>query len=114
MINRFRASTLSAVLSVISLLGLLILVSVTNPVDKISHVMVFFLIFLIFLISVGNLLMHRIRGEVSPKNRYRVFIVSIFLVVLIMFRSAQSLGWLEAAVLLSVMSGLLFYGGRRT
>jgi len=53
-------------------------------------------------------------GQVTPKSKYRIFIISIFLLVLAMFRSAQSLSWVDALVLLLVTVGLLFYSSRRT
>ncbi len=85
----------------------------TNPVDKIGYAMLFFLVLLIFLGSAGYLLISRWKGIVSPRNRFRIAIVSIFLVILVMFSSAQSLGWLDGIVLVLVTAGLLFYSSRR-
>lgn len=89
------------------------MVLATNPVDKISYAMFFFLLLLVFLVSGGHLLLGRFKGEVRPRDRYRLFIICIFLVILLMFRSAQSLGWLDGIVLAVVTAGLLFYSGRQ-
>ncbi|MBI4034714.1 hypothetical protein HY380_02320 [Candidatus Saccharibacteria bacterium] len=94
-------------------MALATLLVTTNPVDKLSYTMVFFLLLLVMLVSSGYTLVRHFRGQVSPQSRYRLFITSLFLVVLLMFRSSQSLGWLEGLVLLAVSLGLLFYGGRR-
>lgn len=96
-----------------SLISIIVLVSVTSPADKIGYTMIFFLLMLVFLISAGYLLIGRLRGSVSPKNRYRLFIVCISVVILLMFRSAQSLGWIDGLVLALVAGGLLFYSSRR-
>src|SRR5262245_15715124 len=100
MIERFKQLSPASVVASTSLIGLIILLSTTNPVDRIGYAMLFFLLLLIFLNSSGLLLLRRFRGQISSKGRYRLLIVSIFLVILLMFRSAQSLGWLEIIVLL--------------
>jgi peptidoglycan/LPS O-acetylase OafA/YrhL len=108
------ALSLPAVLTAGSFLALAIIVSTTNPTDKIAYAMFFFLFLTVFLIGAGYLLIRRIRGKVSPRNRYRLFIISICLVILLMFRSAQSLSWVDGLVLAALALGMLFYSGRRT
>ncbi len=113
-IRRLAPSNLPAAAAAGSFLGIIILVAASNPVDKISYAMIFFLLLFIFLVATGHLIIARVRGQVTARNRYKILIISIFLVVLLMFRSSQSLGWLESLVLLAVMGGLLFYSGRRS
>ena len=52
-------------------------------------------------------------GQMRRVYRYRIIIVSIFIVIVLMFRSAQSLSWIDGLVLLIITTGLLFYSGRR-
>lgn len=112
-IKRFAPSLMPAALAAGSFVVLLLLMALTNPADKIAYAMFFFLFLLIFLTSGGYWLTQHTRGGVSYKARYRIFVLSLLVTVLLMFRSAQSLGWLEIIVLIALTSGLLFYGGRR-
>ena len=105
---------LPAVSAAGSFLAIWLVALFTNPLDKIGLAILIFASLLVFLISLGYLVIRLQLGEVSRKNRSRIIIISIFLVVLLMFRSAQSLGWVDALVLLCITSGLLFYSSKRT
>jgi hypothetical protein len=100
-------------LAVLSLAGLIILMMTTNPIDKIIYAVFFFAFSLIFLISAGFLLVGVQLGEVSPKNRYRIIAISLIILTLLMFRSAQSLNWVDALILILISFGLVFYISRR-
>lgn len=93
------------------LLGFLL--TATSPVNQIGYAMAFFAVFLIFLISLGYLITKWQFGKVSPAARRRVVIVSVSISMLLMFRSAQSLNWVDLIILLLVTGGLLFYSNRR-
>jgi len=104
---------LPALLAAGSFIVLALLMVLTSPADKITYAMFFFLFLLVFLLSGGYWLVAHIRGGVSNTARYRLFIFSLLITVLLMFRSAQSLDWVEIVVLVALTSGLLFYGNRR-
>lgn len=100
-------------LMLINLLGLIILMTTTNPVDKIIYSVFFFVLAVIFMISFGFWIVRLQLGEVSAKNRYRVVALSLVILTLMMFRSAQSLSWVDAVILLLIAFGLGFYISRR-
>jgi len=52
-------------------------------------------------------------GEVSIKNRYRIVAVSLIILTIMMFRSANSLNWVDALILILISFGLVFYISRR-
>ena len=104
---------LSLLASVISFLALVLLVGLTSPVSNISLVLVFFAVLLLFLVSFGHLLIYLRKGQLGPKSRARIVIFSVFIVLLLMFSSSQSLNWVDGLILLLVLGGLLFYSSRR-
>jgi hypothetical protein len=73
----------------------------------------FFGLALIFLISLGYFIVRLQTGEVSAKNRYRIVALSLILLTLLMFRSAQSLSWVDGVILILIGYGLVFYISRR-
>lgn len=85
----------------------------TNPVDKAIYAVVFFVLALVFMISFGYLLIGMQKGEVGNKDRLRVVIISLIILILLMFRSAQSLNWVDALILLLICFGAGFYISRR-
>jgi len=96
-----------------SVLALFLLMLLTSPVNKIGYAVVFFAIILMTLVSLGYLIVGIWGSKVGAKNRYRILVISLFIVICLMFRSAQSLNWIDALIVLLVTFGLLFYGGRR-
>ncbi len=88
--------------------------TLTSPVNNIAYTIVFFAAFFTLLASLGYFLTYLRRGKITPKSRVRILIVSTFIMLVLMFRSAQSLSWADALVLLLVAAGLLFYSSRRT
>lgn len=112
MFNRHKR--LAGILSLVSLLGLVILTSLTNPVDNIINTVVFFALALIFLLSLGHLMVRLQIGEVSSKNRYRIVTLSLLILIVLMFRSAQSLSWVDGVILVLIGFGLVFYISRRS
>jgi len=100
-------------LSCLSFAGIILLVSATNPIDKIMFAIVFFGLCLVFMISFGLLMVGLQLGEVSSKNRYRVTTISLIVLIFLMFRSADSLNWVDALILLLISFGLVFYISRR-
>jgi len=96
-----------------SLLALFLLMLLSSPVNKIGYAVVFFAVLLMALISLGYLLVAIWGAEANAKNRYRIVVVSLFIVIALMFRSAQSFNLVDALIVVLVAFGLLFYGGRR-
>lgn len=95
------------------ILALFLLMLLTSPVKKIGYAVVFFAILLFALISLGYLLVAIWGGAPSAKNRYRILVISLFIVISLMFRSAQSFNLVDGLIVILVAFGLLFYGGRR-
>jgi len=108
-----RHVLLPAALAAGSFLFLFLLMSLTSPVRNVAYGAVFFLGLMILLMSLGYLTLRLNGREVHAKNRYRIFTISIFIVVLVMFRSAQSLSLVDGLVLLFITAGMLFYISRR-
>jgi hypothetical protein len=104
---------LSLFFSVIFLVALVLVVGLTSPVKNIGFVLVFFAVMLAFLVSLGHLLIYLVKGQLGPKSRGRIVIFSVFIVLLLMFSSSQSLNWVDGLILLLVLGGLLFYSSRR-
>jgi len=96
-----------------SLLGMALLMLLTSPVKQIAYAVIFFGFLLIFLMSLGYLIVRIWGAQTNAKNRYRIVIISLFVVISLMFRSAQSFNWVDAVIVVLVAFGLLFYGGRR-
>lgn len=96
-----------------SFLYLLLIMTLTSPVKNIAWAVAFFVGLLIFLISSGYALIYLQAGGMRPVYRYRIIIISVFILIVLMFRSAQSLSWLDGLVLAIIAGGLLFYSGRR-
>ena len=86
----------------------------TNPLEKIVYAVFFFGLALIFMISFGYLMVGLQLGEVSTKNRYRIIAISLLILTVIMFRSSQSLNWVDAVILALISFGLVFYISRRS
>lgn len=97
-----------------SFLALGILMATTSPVDNIIYAAFFFGLAMIFLISLGYFIVRFQNGEVTPKNRYRIVALSLLLLILLMFRSAQSLSWVDGIILILIGFGLVFYVSRRS
>lgn len=104
---------LPAALSAGSFFGLVSIMLLSNPVQDISYVLIFFAILFIFLLSLGYLLVGLSSDKISHRLRPKILIISIFLVIILMFRSAGSLNWVDILVMLLLSGGLLFYSGRR-
>jgi peptidoglycan/LPS O-acetylase OafA/YrhL len=111
---RSRRIKLSLISTLLSFLALALLVGFTSPIDKVSYALVFFAVVFWFLVSLGHLLIYVRRGKLGAKSRGRIVIVSVFLVLLMMFSSSQSLNWVDGLILFLVLGGLLFYSSRRT
>ena len=70
-----------------SFLCLLLLALFTSPLNNIAVAVFFFLALLVFLASLGYGVALLQNGRVTAKSRERIVGLSIFLVVLLMFRS---------------------------
>ncbi len=109
-----RSLKLPALFCAGSFLCILVLFTATSPVKQISYAVVFFITLFIFLVSAGYLIATLQSGRVTPKSRYRIVIVSLSILILLMFRSAQSLSWVDLMILALVTGGFLFYSNRRS
>jgi hypothetical protein len=108
-----RHVRLPAIFSAGSFLCLVAIVSFTSPLMSISYAALFFFILLVFLVSFGSLIVHFRSGQLTKRKKYRIFIVSFFILSILMFSSAQSLNPLNLFVLGLIVTGMLFYSGRR-
>ena len=100
-------------LSVASLLFMLVFAGLTSPIDRIAFAIVFFIALLVFLVSLGHLIVLLQNGQISSKSRYRIWIVSLLILVTVMLRSAQSLNIWGLAMVVLIAFGLIFYSSRR-
>ncbi|MEK7096275.1 MAG: hypothetical protein AAB896_03235 [Patescibacteria group bacterium] len=111
--HRNRHLVLPAVLSAGSFIGLILIMLLSDPVQNVSYALFFFTILLVFLLSLGHLLLGLFSRKISRKLRPKILIISVLLVIILMFRSAGSLNWVDILVMLLLSGGLLFYSGRR-
>jgi hypothetical protein len=110
----FGKQRAAGALSLISLVALILLTSLTKPLDNIIYTALFFGLALVFLLSFGHFLVRFQTGEVSSKNRYRIIVLTLIFLILLMFRSAQSLSWVDGIILVLIGFGLVFYISRRS
>jgi hypothetical protein len=96
-----------------SLIFICLLILLTNPMSNIIFVSVFFLALYVFLNSLGFLVLAIQNQDFTPKNRQNIILLSTFIVVLLMFRSAKALSLLDGLLLLIFSAGLFFYLSRR-
>jgi hypothetical protein len=108
-----RKLRLSGLTALGSSIALAVLMMTTSPLNNILYAAFFFGLALIFLISLGYFIVRLQTGEVSAKNRYRIVALSLILLTLLMFRSAQSLSWVDGVILILIGYGLVFYISRR-
>lgn len=92
----------------------LLVMLLTSPARSIGFTLVFFAAFFGLLVGLGHLIIYIRRGEMSRQARGRIIILSVFLTLLLMFRSTQSLNWIDALILILVVAGLLFYSSHRS
>jgi hypothetical protein len=104
---------LPAALAAGSFLCLALIMSLTSPVKNIAWAVAFFASLMVFLLSAGYAAVYLQAGQMQPVYRYRIIILSVFTLIILMFRSAQSLSWLDGLVLVIITVGLLFYTSRR-
>jgi hypothetical protein len=104
---------LPTILMLASFAALAILMMATSPQDNILYASFFFGLALIFLVSFGYFIVRLQSGEVSSKNKFRIVTLSLVFLILLMFRSAQSLNWVDGIILLLIGFGLAFYISRR-
>ncbi len=109
-----RRLRLSGLLALVSFAGIAILMTATSPVNNILYAAIFFGLALVFLISLGYFLVRLQTGEVSSKNRYRIVALTLVLLILLMFRSSQSLSWVDGVILVLIGFGLVFYISKRS
>lgn len=105
---------LPAGLMLCSLLALVLIMGLTNPVDNITYAIVFFVLLQIFLVSTGYTIVRLQFGEVSPKARYRIIIISSLILLALMLRSLQSLNFVDLLIVALISFGMLFYTSRRS
>ncbi|HET7528677.1 MAG TPA: hypothetical protein VFJ84_00405 [Candidatus Saccharimonadales bacterium] len=104
----------SGLAALASLVAMIILAVSTNPVDNVIYSTIFFGLALVFMISLGFFLVRLQTGALSHKNRYRTVAISLLLIVLLMFRSARSLSWVDGIILVLIGFGLVFYISMRS
>ena len=112
--SRNRYFLLPAILFAGSFLTLAAVMLLSNPLDNLSYAILFFAVLLILLLSLGHLLLALSGRRAGRKARSRIVIISVLVVILLMFRSAGSLNWIDLVVVALLGLGLLFYSGRRS
>ena len=112
--TRNRHFLFPATLFAASFLSLLAIILLSNPLDNVSYAILFFAVLLILLLSLGHLLLGLSGHRAGRKARSRIAIISVLLITLLMFRSADSLNWIDLVVVVLLGLGLLFYSGRRS
>jgi tellurite resistance protein TehA-like permease len=105
---------LPAVLTAGSFLILFLLGSLTNPLNNAGWSLALFVFLFIFLVNLGRLILYLQNGELGPKARHRIVIISLLIVVVLMFSSLQALNWVDGLVLLLIGFGVAFYSSRRS
>lgn len=113
-IRQKRILLLPVVTTTGSFLSMIILSMATSPIEKVTYAILFFTLAMVFLVSLGYLLVSLHQGRVSPKSRYRIFILSFLLLVGLMLLSSQALNWVDGVVLVLIGCGLWFYSGQRS
>jgi hypothetical protein len=108
-----RSNAVPAFLAIGSFLILLFCTLLTSPIKNISYVAIFFVSLLVFMMSSLYLAVNIRAGEVTSKSRYKIFSISVFFVVLLMFRSAQSLSLIDIFILILITAGMFFYISKR-
>lgn len=103
---------LPAVTAIGSFCLLLALVFLSSPVRSVGLAIVFFILLAVFLISSGHWLLG-FRGRPGLKARQQVSVLAILIVLLLMFRSAGSLKWIDLTVLIVTTLAFVFYIRRR-
>ncbi len=103
---------LPAVFAAGSFLLLLLLMALTSPVKAIGWTIIFFILVVVFLVSLGFLAVGYKKAP-SRQASQQIVSLSFLVVLLIMFRSAQSLSWADFGVLVLTTFALLFYLRRR-
>ncbi len=109
--TKLKLPGLTSLLSLAVIAGLMLW---TSPIDNIIYAVFFFGLALLFLVSSGYFLVKLQTGEVSHKNRYRIIVLSLIFLILLMFRSAQSLSWVDGVILALIAFGLAFYISKRS
>lgn len=108
-----RALMIPALISAGSLCFLAGLTLFTSPYENITYVIIFLAATAIFLPSTLFLILKIRRGQVGHKAKYRIFILTIFILLVLMFRSSRSLNLTDLLIIIAVIGGMLFYSGRR-
>lgn len=111
--TRGRKVKASLFFTLASFLAIFLFIGLTSPVNKIGYALVFFGLLFIFLVSLGHFYIYLTRGQLGPRSRGRIVIFSVFVVLILMFSSSQSLNWVDGLILVLVLAGLLFYSSRR-
>jgi hypothetical protein len=105
---------LPAALAAGSFLMMMVIVTTTSPIRNISFSIAFFFALLLLMVSGGYLTVYLQNGLVSPRAKYRIFVISLLIVTILMLRSTQSLGWGDILVLAIITVIVFFYTGRRS
>ncbi len=100
--------------SLISFVALISIMLFTSPAKNITSAIPFFAVLVLFLISIGHGLVYLRRPLIGRRGHNRIAIISVLITLMLMFRSAQTLNWIDALILLLVAFGLLFYSSKRS
>lgn len=107
-----RPLILPVAVTVISFIALTVMAVSVNPLDNAAYVIVFLLILFMFFTGAGHLWLSHQKGIVTPKDRSRILLLSFTVVAIVMLRSLQALGGMEALLIFILALVLFFYIGR--
>ncbi len=83
-----------------------------NPLGNVAYVIVYLTLLFVLFSGLGYFWGFFRRGLVTSKDRSRIFLLSFTLVILIMLRSLQALGGVEALLVIVLAAIIFFYIGR--
>jgi hypothetical protein len=86
----------------------------TSPFGHVVNILIFFIALFIFIVSLCWTIALMGRETISSKSKFKIAVFSLTVIVILMFRSAQSLSMEDALILLLIALGALFYGTKRT
>lgn len=113
MIHIGSTSKLPAYTTAGSFLLLLIITLFSSPINQVALTLTFFGVLLVFLVSLSVFIASIGRKKSSNKTIYKATLLSIFIVIILMFNSSQSLSLENGLILVLVIAGIVFYADRR-
>src|SRR5581483_12073978 len=106
---RKKGITTSLFFTGVSFIALIVIMLLTSPAGNITYAIPFFAVLYMLLVSLGHFLTYLRKGKVGRRSRGMILILSVFILLLVMFKSAGSLNFIDLLIIMLVVGGLLFY-----